>query len=616
MLRAINYANGNDSSGNGVVASLSADGNGIVLDDQSTGTAALSIAALELNGVVSNAAADLGILGEFAAGTTDRRDLIAGPNTVLLSSLNGGSGITTKGTVSFTARDGTTTDIDFSSAFTLQEVLDLINATSTTSKLTAAANRAGNGIEITDTSGGTGSISITDSGGGTVAQDLGIAGTVAANQVNGGNLQLQYVNETTELADLNFGAGIRPGEFRITDSAGLVTSVKVTENQDSLQDIIALINAGVANVSARVNDSGDGLLITDLAGGDDALTIVDADGSSTAADLRIAGTAAEGETTIDGSYEISIDVDADDTLNDVMTKINSATSQVQASIINDGGTNGYRLALSSQVGGRRGEMVFDTGDTRLSMDTLVKAKDAVVFMGGSDGSSPLVITSSTNTLTDVAPGLTINLVGTSDKPVQLSVSQNVDQMVTDLEGFVSAYNTVLDRIEEYTAFNVETEERGVLLGSSTVQRIESRMYRSVTRSYANASSDVSRLFNVGLSIGSGGHLELDADKFRAAYAADPESVEALFTSPEVGVGAYLEEAFDELTRAGDGLITRADELLADKEQLLQERIDAQELLLNKKQIRLEAQFAALEESLAAMQSQQSALSSLSDLTAQ
>ena len=611
--RAINYASGNDAPGSQVIASISADGNGIVLTDESFGTGPLTVEALELNGVFSGAAADLGILGEFASGTTARRDLIAGPNTVLLSSLNGGRGITGKGSIRFTARDGTTSaDIDLSSAQTLQNIIDLINASSETSKVTAAINDAGNGVMITDTSGGSGNLLIADVGEGTLAEDLGIAGTFAAPSVNGGNMQLRYVSENTLLEELNYGAGIRIGRFQITDGDGQITVINVTENQKTLQDVIALISAGNADVTARINDHGDGLLITDNTGGAGSLAIIDLEGGFAAADLNIAGEAADGETTIDGSYEITIDVDADDTLNDVAGKISAAATQVRAGVLNDGGINGHRLTVTSQVGGRRGELVFDVGDTGLSMDTLVRAQDAVVFYGGAGGDDPLVITSSSNTLTDVIEGVSIDLVGTSDEPVTLSVAQNMDSVVENLQSFVSNYNGVLDRIDDYTSFDAETFQRGTLLGDSTVQRIEARMHRAITREYQNVPGEYSRLFSMGLSVGSGGRLQFDEDRFRAAYNDDPESVELAFTTAEAGVGDYLDELFDELTRSDDGLIARADNLLADREGLLQDRISAMEVLLSKKQARLENQFAALEESIASLQGQQNALTALSE----
>ncbi|MCH7596782.1 MAG: hypothetical protein IID35_09520, partial [Planctomycetes bacterium] len=142
LIRAINFASGNDSL---VEASLSDDGKGIVLralgfDNQVTITAGNDA----VNGI-SYAAADLGL--EEATFSTNNafrsRSLVGGLNTVMLRSLNGGSGVEV-GTVSFTDGSNQTTSIDFSSARTLQDVVDLINADATTS-LSASINTPGTG---------------------------------------------------------------------------------------------------------------------------------------------------------------------------------------------------------------------------------------------------------------------------------------------------------------------------------------------------------------------------------------------------------------------------------------------------------------------------------------
>jgi len=70
--------------------------------------------------------------------------------------------------------------------------------------------------------------------------------------------------------------------------------------------------------------------------------------------------------------EISVDIDADDTLNDVAAKLNNADPNLAASVVNDGSqTNAYRLTVSSQVSGRRGYLVFDAGNSGLAVETLL-----------------------------------------------------------------------------------------------------------------------------------------------------------------------------------------------------------------------------------------------------
>ena len=59
-----------------------------------------------------------------------------------------------------------------------------------------------------------------------------------------------------------------------------------------------------------------------------------------------------------------------------------------------------------------GRVVIDGGATNLKTHNVVNARDASVFYGSSDGAQSLLITSSSNQLTGVIPGVTVQLQGT------------------------------------------------------------------------------------------------------------------------------------------------------------------------------------------------------------
>ena len=84
--------------------------------------------------------------------------------------------------------------------------------------------------------------------------------------------------------------------------------------------MIDLITVGTTlGVSASINANGDGLLLTDTAGGALKLKVEELNNGTTAKALNIAGTAAA--TTIDGSWEKTLDIAATDKLQDVQKKI-------------------------------------------------------------------------------------------------------------------------------------------------------------------------------------------------------------------------------------------------------------------------------------------------------
>jgi len=622
LIRAINFAPGNNSL---VEVALSEDGNGITLralgfDNQVTVTA-----GQDSSGNVSGAAGDLGLLN--ATFNTNEpfqsRRLLAGLDTVLLKSLHGGSGVQ-GGVVSFTDRLNQTATIDFTTAQTLQDVVDQINADSTTA-LVASINEAGNGIVIRDAprdQGGSGErgnspLTITDVSG-TLAADLGIAGTfdpAAGNAVEGGNLQLQYVSRQTSLSDFNFGRGITFGTLRITDSQGAAHVVTLDKSLKSVGQVIDEINRVMpGTIEARVNDTGDGILITDTTGGLLPLTIADENGGQTATDLHLAGTAKPGRNFIDGTLETRIDVGPADSLNDIVKKLNNAGAGFTAAVVNDGGgVNPFSLTLTSAVSGRRGELVIDSHGLGLGLDTLTHAQDAVVSVGTSGAGTPFLIRSSTNKLDGVVHGVSINLLSAKDADVTLTVNQDVDSVVEAIQGFVDKYNDVQTTIAADTSFNQDTLQRGPLLGDSTVDLIRGRMQRVISQPFQGVSANVARLFSIGLRLGADSRLEFDEDKFRKAYEQSPRQVEELFSKDKTGFGAVLQDSLDELTRNFDGVIARKDDLLGDQQKVLNDRIDALTVLLAAKRNRLEAQFAGLELTLASLQGQQNALGTLSQL---
>ena len=612
----------NTAGGTRLRADIAAGGNGITLTDLTNGGGNnFSVAAL--NG--SKAAADLGIQQSVAPGSAINGDpVLAGLNTVLISSLRGGTGIPL-GTITVRDRSGAQANINLSGAKTVQEVLDRISNNAGVD-VTASLKPSGNGIQITDDTGDTGDLVISDSGS-TSAAILGIAGTfgTAVTSVQGANLQRQWVHENMLLADFNGGKGVTPGRIRVTNSNGIAATINLGGTGIiKLGQVIERINAAGIGVTASINANGDGLLLTDTAGGAAKLKVEDVD-STTAANLNIKGQATA--TTIDGSFEKTIAVTATDTLATVQTKINDLNFGVSAAVINDGsGVAPYRLSLTARNSGRDGRLVIDGGTTLLNTTNLVEAQDAAVFLGDPNAQQPLLITAGTNQLTGVIKGVTLELHGVSDGPVTLGVTRTADALIEDLTKFTESFNELAEKLKELTKFDTDTNERGLLLGDSAVQTVETLTY-SMFGGVVQSAGRFRVLADVGIRLVSEGKLEFDETKFREAYAADPESVERLFTASEtvttgnppkqtikgLGIGWTMDSAFARLTDPVNGVIPRENKTLEQRTEDFKSRIKSLDKLLEGKRLRLERQFAQLESVLASLQSQQGALGALQSL---
>ncbi|MEM6854238.1 MAG: flagellar filament capping protein FliD [Planctomycetota bacterium] len=586
-------------------ATVSVDGQSLVITDNTGGSGSLIVA----NSGNSTAAAQLGL------------GVNAGVNSVSSRDLDPAGVSGTGALIDITNSAGTTTTVDLSAAQSTNDILEIINAAG--AGVRAELNNAGTGFKLTDTAGGVGDLTVADGAGGVLATQLGLSGVYQNGEVDSGPLGFQYVNEGTRLDNL----GVTRGRFTIRDSDGRTATVDLTQgNEQTIADVISEINSRGLAIVARVNDTGDGLLLEDTGSGAVGITIEE-DGSTTAADLGILGDFAAG-ANIDGSFRKTVTIDSTDTLQSLALKITDANVGVSATVINDGSPGApYRLSLSSDTAGTGGAFTLDDGGLGLELNNVATAQDAVVFYGGNDPASALVVTSKSNTVDDLIDGASISLLSTSDDPIQITISDDPAALTSAAEAFVSSFNGLIDSINEFDSYNADTEERGLLLGDSAISRLRTSIYNSVIGANSGLTGQFNSLAQVGIRVGQGARLQLDNEQFQAAIAADPQGVRDLFTfeqfeiDPETGeetdvvvaqgVGVEIDELLERLTDSTDGILERQVQILQDQIELNNDRIEQIDLTIEDKRDRLERDFANLELSLAELQDQQAALNGLS-----
>lgn len=594
-------------------------------------------------------AADLGILGTTATGTLTGKRILAGLNSTLTKSLNGGTGIGGDGVLDFALRDGTLFTVTLGSDTSLDETIRQIEAASGAlpsgqSRVTVGVNPTGTGFSITDNTGGAGNLIITGTAGFDTAASLGIstgATGVAASVVKGGNVQHQYVGRATLISELNSGKGIGSGKFRITDSFGTIATIDIDKDTLTVGQLLDEINSVASNlkIKAEINASGDGILIREnvVPGQEGSIAIKIADDTGTVAkSLNLAGTATGtgAANKLDGSYEEKVTFEAGDTLQKVVDKINSAGVGISAAIIKDGsGSTPYRISLSSQSSGRDGRFIIDTGALDLGLRTLDAGENARVFFGSSNPASGVLLSSSSNTLDNVVSGVKIDLKGASAAPVTLSITSDSDGIVSEINVLIKTFNTAIGRVDTQSTYNVDTKKGGPLLGDATALQLKSSLYQVVQAPAKGITGRYSRLAEVGITVGDGANLELDEDRLRAALAEDPAGVEQLFaaqvaeddstidlgggitasnpnagsTFKSLGVASQLEQLAIKYLDSAEGILTRRKQTLDNQIKTQNDRISAFDVRLEQRRGILNRQFLQMEQAIGRLQSQQSAL---------
>jgi len=488
---------------------------------------------------------------------------ISGTAPVLLANLREGQGIDQLGEITLSDRTGETATIDLSSATTLDEVIDAINAAESAGtvklQLTAEINAAGDGIAITDTSGSTAAnLVVADVGGGTLAAQLGIAIDDAVDAIDSGSLDHR-------------------------------------------------------SVLARLNDSGDGILLLDNAGGSGDLQVEEIGSTTTAADLRILGTGSDngfGQSQIISQLATAIDIEATDTLDDVVQKINDIGGLVTASIFDDGSAfNSKRISFTSTTSGAAGRLIIEQTGIDLGLSTS-GGRDALLRIGG-DAQTGFLIASDTNTFEGIVGGIDVDIQNASDEIVDVSVTRDSSTISDALQSFVNAYNGFIDTADNLTRFNLDTNERGILQGESVVLRIRNRLDSLVNRQLSSLGTPFESLVDLGVRSGSGGKLQFDETVFDDAFAEDPQAIQDFFTTTETGFADLADGALESLTDQFTGIFALEDNSLQSSIDSLGGRIEQLDAILEVRRERLLQEFINMENILGQLAAQQQALSAIS-----
>jgi flagellar hook-associated protein 3 len=265
-----------------VTASINAAGDGV----QISGGVGENLTVVDIGG--GRTARDLGIFTSTPAGAgvpIVGQDIQATITPLTpLSALNGGSGIDPAGLV--ITNGSKTATIDLSSATTVEDMLNAINSADV--GVRAQIKEDGTGLRILNPTQGN-QMRIAENGG-TTAADLGIR---------------SFAPESL-LTDLNAGKGVRRvdgTDFRITDSNGVSFEVDLDDSMTDVQSVLVAINTAAttagAGVSAGFASTGNGIILTDTAGGAATISVTALNFSQSVKDLGLDAPAVG--TTITGA---------------------------------------------------------------------------------------------------------------------------------------------------------------------------------------------------------------------------------------------------------------------------------------------------------------------------
>jgi len=289
---------------------------------------------------------------------------------------------------------------------------------------------------------------------------------------------------------------------------------------------------------------------------------------------------------------------ATSTLADLTAALNASGSPVGASLINtaDGSGAPYRLVLTAKGTGTEGALTLDTsGITVLDpgqLSTVTAASDATIKVGGA------TVTRSSNTVSDLLPGVTLNLAAAGTTTV--TVGTDPAGTTTKVQALVDALNGVLSSIQTQTAYNSTTKRGGPLSGDSLARGISATLLDKVVTSTGTGVTKA--LSQLGVQTTRSGTLTFDAAKLAAAVQQDPSGVASLLSGFAASVEAFAKEQ-----TGSQGVVSKAGKSAGDEARRRQDQIDAFEVRMTAKEAAYRAKFAALDAALGSLRQQQSAM---------
>jgi len=257
-------------------------------------------------------------------------------------------------------------------------------------------------------------------------------------------------------------------------------------------------------------------------------------------------------TVGDKSYTVLIAEDAQ-SLADVRDAINDTLKDagVKASLVNTGNLDGNtktRLILSSEISGSDGKVqvtatdgpIADGGEGLENLfsggkKNLVTAQDAVIRVDG------YKVTSSSNTLTNVIQGVTIDLKeADADTAIDLTVSEDNSSFTGEIKKFVEGYNALMDVLQSADSYDSESQASGALFGDSVMRSFRMNMSSTMGHMDRSSNSPYNSLAALGVTTDATGRLSLDESKLNTALEKGYDDVVEFFTADETGFATRMD----------------------------------------------------------------------------
>jgi flagellar hook-associated protein 2 len=373
----------------------------------------------------------------------------------------------------------------------------------------------------------------------------------------------------------------------------VTTNINVAAGSDTPEGIVSAINDADVGLSAYIVNTGDAttpykMVVSGTTGSDNAISsIASYSGTATPITLKGGTTYALGSTSLNsgtamtlkvtnGTQEHYVSIDAgSDNLTDIATALNGANLGLTATLAGSSGayyltvqgdadvvgsdfaiatytgtvtsdtssptTVSYGLFNSTSVSISKPSTAISSGNNYWGT-TVQSAQDAYLTVDG------ISITSSSNTVTDAVPGVTLSLIAANGTYSSSTVSgtagsirltTDTDLAKTKIKAFVTAYNDAMTLMDEVTNPKSTLDTYGAtLVGNSTIRTLRDTIRAFTVDDSSTTSGSLSALRDIGIEIDTAGKLTLKETTLDSVLASSYSDVITMLTGDQEALSEY------------------------------------------------------------------------------
>ncbi len=292
-----------------------------------------------------------------------------------------------------------------------------------------------------------------------------------------------------------------------------------------------------------------------------------------------------------------ITIDPGDSLNAIVSKINSSGLRIAASTFYDG--SNYRLQLRGLDSGAANQVTLTGLDLGFSDtgNTIQQASDAHLKVDGLD------IYSATNQVNGAIPGVTLAVAAQTTAPLTINVAEDPQGLVEKVQAMVSAYNTVVSQVHTTAGYGTMEASVASLSGDSTLRSLTDALSRTILNTVSTGTK-YETLGSLGISLQKDGSLSLDGAKLSKAVSSDPTSVVSVLagSGSNKGVMDLLSDVAKLFDQAGSGVLANKVESMNRQVSVWNKNIDREQARIDNYASMLQEQFSAMTTSITSSES--------------